>query len=123
MGSAYGIMIESTDEGGAEVFVRAHGSLKLITMAAKEGLAEIKGEPGNFRAVITEDEEVNGDSRRQVCDVTAEADIVALTVNKRLKNERAQHAPTTPATGADSDDTSPALDGGDMSTERADGIA
>ena len=86
MGSTYSVAVESASNG--TVFVRAAGSLKLITAAIKEGLAAIKDQDGDFSAHFSEVENVDGIETRQVARVTAEADVVALVLRKRLAGER-----------------------------------
>jgi hypothetical protein len=97
--SKYSIAFEGQD--GADI-VAALGSLKLVTSAAKEGLAAIKGQPGEFLAVVIEE---NGEDGREVVRVRATEDIVTLVVNKRLKDEKAQEANATPAATAQTTET------------------
>jgi hypothetical protein len=110
--SAYSIVIADAgnvqaDNNDGKVFVQASGSLKLITTAAKEGLAAIKGKSGEFFARVTETHTVAGEERRQVVKIDGDAEMVTLVVNKRLKDEKAQNAPaeaTAQTTGADQSD-------------------
>ncbi len=94
----YSISIE--DQGGTEI-VSAYGSFKLISAAAKEGLTAIKDQPGEFLASVTEESEEG----REVVRVRATSDIVALVVNKRLKDEKAQLADATPAASGQATET------------------
>lgn len=81
-----------------ENFVRAGGSLKLVTLAAKEGLAAIAGKEGDFTAALMELEQVDGQEKRQVLRITNEADIVTSVLGKRLRQEKAAQADSEPTT-------------------------
>ncbi len=86
----YSIIIASESAG---TLVAAHGSLKLISLAAKEGLAAMDG-ISDYTARIVETDGVEGEEKRQITSITAESDVVAMVVKKRLANERKQNEPT-----------------------------
>lgn len=86
--SKYSISFQTVAEKGEQekTLVAALGSLKLVTTASKEGLAAIKGQPGEFVATVIE---LDGE-QREVVRVKATEDIVTLVVRKRLADERKQ---------------------------------
>lgn len=92
---SYSIRIE--DASTEAPIVMAAGSLKLITAAAREGLAAIKDKDGEFSAVVTETESVGGEDKRTVTRVSGDADVVAVVVKKKLTKERAENAPAEDA--------------------------
>jgi len=83
----------------SDIYVTASGSLKLVTLAAKEGLAEIEGRDGEFFARITETETVDGVEKRSLVRLIATSDIIKMVVTQRLKNEKSEQA-TAPANEA-----------------------
>jgi hypothetical protein len=115
--SKYSIGIDFADEHTSEVesgpIVSAVGSFKLISAAAKEGLAAIKGQQDvDFVATVVE---LSGEGR-EVVRVRATEDIVTLVVNKRLKDEKAQNAGATPVA---SGQTGYSADQADIAAEEA----
>jgi len=103
--SKYSVVIGESDNGDAnpvrDIYVTASGSLKLVTLAAKEGLAEIEGRDGEFFARIAETETVDGAEKRSLVRLTATSDIIKMVVTQRLKNEKSEQAATpTGAAGA-----------------------
>jgi len=80
--------VDIVQNSNGTTIVRAAGSLKLAAAAIKEGLAEISGKEGDFNATFVELENVDGAEKRQVLRLTAEADIVATVLKKRLAAEK-----------------------------------
>lgn len=101
--SKYHVTIE-----GDETIASATGSLKLAGAAVKEGLAAIKGQPGEFVAAFVE---LTDGGEREVVRVKATEDIVTLVVRKRLADERKQEAGSTAeATGQTGEPNTPDTD-------------
>jgi hypothetical protein len=78
------------------ILVSAAGSFGLIAYAAKEGLSLIKDEDGEFGVRIVETTHVDGEIKREVVKVDADADTVEVVVKRKLAKERKQNAPTAP---------------------------
>lgn len=95
-----------------DLIVSAQGSLKLVELATKEGLATIKGKSGDFTAYVSEVEYVDGGETRSIVRITAEADVVALVVRKRLAAEKKGSTSAPANTSTEPTDATPNNGGG-----------
>lgn len=67
----------------------AFGSLKLVSLAAKEGLTSIADKDGDFAANFVE---MTDNGEREVTRVKGSARVVALVLSDAIKQERKQAA-------------------------------
>jgi hypothetical protein len=89
--TVYHIDVQDQD---STAIANAYGSLKVITLVAKEAAEEITG-AGPYTVTLVEVERIAGDVKRAVLSLTADGDIVTTVLKRRLASERkngAEHA-------------------------------
>lgn len=84
----YMIVVNPSDNADS-LIAYGFGSFKAVAVLAKEALAEIKDQSGEFTLRVTEVAEVGDtDAKRVVASVSGEADVVAFITKKKLAVER-----------------------------------
>lgn len=94
----YMIVANPTDNADSLV-AYGFGSFKAVAVLAKEALADMKDQAGEFTLKVTEVSAIGDtDAKRVVVSISGEADVVAFITKRKLAVERK-------AQGGDKDDT------------------